>query len=90
MDSARHVIKRILNTRLFESCIPSYDVASTIHQSLAPGSEQATHCTPSELVTKAATAAMAAMPSAPLVHTIQPSVVAKAFVMVRWCRLTQN
>ena len=36
MDSARHVIKRILNPR-FLSLASSYDVASSIHQSLYIG-----------------------------------------------------
>jgi hypothetical protein len=44
-------------------------------------SEEARELSPTELVTKAATAAMAAMPSAPLVHTILPSVVAHAVAM---------
>jgi hypothetical protein len=34
MDSARHVIKRMLH-RHFMNHMASYDVASTIHQSLA-------------------------------------------------------
>jgi hypothetical protein len=42
----------------------------------ALSSEEARELSPTELVTKAATAAMAAMPSAPLVHTILPSIVA--------------
>jgi len=36
MDSAHHVIKRILNVR-FLSSMASYDVAKTIHQSLTIG-----------------------------------------------------
>ena len=36
MDSARHVIKTILNPR-FLSQMASYDVASTIHESLQVG-----------------------------------------------------
>ena len=36
LDSARHVIQRLVNPR-FLSQMASYDVASTIHQSLGPG-----------------------------------------------------
>jgi hypothetical protein len=36
MDSARHVIKRVLNSA-FVSEMVSYDVASTVHQSLGGG-----------------------------------------------------
>jgi len=36
MDSARHVITRVMNPRLL-GYMASYDVASTIHQSLDAG-----------------------------------------------------
>jgi len=36
MDSARHIITRILNPRFLNS-LASYDVARTVHQSLAGG-----------------------------------------------------
>jgi hypothetical protein len=36
MDGARHVIKRIFDHRL-QSKMPSYDVASTVHQALLEG-----------------------------------------------------
>jgi len=41
MDSARHVIKCILNPH-FLSYMASYDVASTIHQSLIRGMRNST------------------------------------------------
>jgi len=47
----------------------------------ALASDEHDRCTPTELVTRAATAAMAAMPSAPLVHTVSPSVVATAMAV---------
>ena len=39
MDSARHIIKRILNPRFLRQ-MTSYDVASTIHQSLRGGEDR--------------------------------------------------
>ena len=45
MDSARHVIKRILNPG-FSSLLASHDVASTIHESLVPGSFCSPKCGP--------------------------------------------
>ena len=36
MDCARHIIKRALNPRSLDETT-TYDVASTVHQSIAPG-----------------------------------------------------
>ena len=44
-DGARHVLKLILNPH-FMSCMASYDVTSTIHQSLPGGHAQAAHVVP--------------------------------------------
>jgi len=47
MDSARHVIKRILNPR-FSNAMASYDVASAIHQSLPPVALSSPSAAPSD------------------------------------------
>jgi len=44
MDSARHVIERIPNPHALNQ-MPSYDVASSIHQSLETGSGKTTQMT---------------------------------------------